>query len=69
MFSYIGLVGHPYHAVTDADGNFTIKNVPAGKYTVEAVHRKSHLKGGGGLTKEVTVGGDGATADFVVEVK
>ena len=69
MFSYVGVVGHPYFAVTDADGNFTIKGVPPGKYTVEAVHRKSHLKGGNGLAKEVTVDAGGAKADFVVEVK
>ena len=41
MFAYIGVVDHPYFAVTDKDGNFTIKNVPAGKYTVEAVHQKA----------------------------
>jgi plastocyanin len=30
MFSYVGVTDHPYFAVTDKDGNFTIKNVPAG---------------------------------------
>ncbi|HEY6168575.1 MAG TPA: hypothetical protein VI454_11085 [Verrucomicrobiae bacterium] len=69
MFAYVGVVDHPYFAVTDADGNYTIKGVPAGKYTVEAVHRKTHLKGGGGLTKDVSVDASGAKADFVVELK
>lgn len=50
MFSYIGLVNHPYFAVTDANGNFTIQNVPPGKYTVELYHRKS-----GKITKEIIV--------------
>lgn len=68
MFSYLTVVDHPFHAVTDKDGKFTIKNVPAGKYTVEAVHRKTH-PGGKGVAQEVTVAADGAKADFVVELK
>jgi hypothetical protein len=32
MKGYIGVFKHPYFAVTDADGNFTIKDAPAGKY-------------------------------------
>ena len=44
MFAYIGVVDHPYFAVTDKDGNFTIKNVPPGKYTVEAFHLKAGSK-------------------------
>lgn len=69
MFSYVGVVANGYFAVTDANGNYTIKDVPPGKYTVEAVHRKSHQKGGSGLTQSVDVGAGGAKADFVVEVK
>jgi hypothetical protein len=38
------VVDHPYFAVTDKDGNFTIKNVPPGKYTVEAYHLKAGAK-------------------------
>jgi plastocyanin len=52
MFAYVGVVDHPYFAVTDKDGNFTIKNVPPGKYTVEAIHQKS----GPGKTAEVEAG-------------
>ena len=68
MFSYVSVLEHPYYAVTAKDGTFTIKNVPAGKYTVEAVHRKTHPNGKG-ISKEVTVGADGAKADFVIELK
>jgi hypothetical protein len=53
MFAYVGVVDHPYFAVTDKDGNFTIKNVPAGKYTVEAVHLKAAPTG---KTAEVEAG-------------
>jgi plastocyanin len=38
MRALIGVVDHPYFAVTGADGTFEIKNVPPGTYTVAAVH-------------------------------
>ena len=40
MQGYIGVLAHPYFAVTDGDGNFQIKNLPAGEYTLEAWHEK-----------------------------
>ena len=64
MFAYVGIVDHPYFAVSGADGSFKIADVPPGKYTVEAFHRKS----GKPLTQEVTAGADGAKADFTIEV-
>lgn len=36
MRAWIGVVEHPYFAVTGADGSFEIRNVPPGLYTVEA---------------------------------
>jgi plastocyanin len=38
MNSYVGIVDHPYFAVSGADGSFTIPNVPPGKYTVRVWH-------------------------------
>ena len=67
MFAYVGVVGHPYHAVTDKDGNFKISGVPAGKYTLVAVHRKTHGSEEKGLTQEVTVGDAPVSATFTVE--
>lgn len=64
MFSYVSVFDHPYFAVTGKDGSFTIKNVPPGKYTIEASHRK-----GGSVTKEIEVKDANVTADFVVEAK
>jgi len=64
MFAWVTVVDHPYFAVSGADGKFTIKNVPPGKYTVEAVHRKL-----GTQTAEVEVKADGAAQNFVFEVK
>jgi hypothetical protein len=34
MRSWIGVLDHPYFAVTGADGTFEIRNVPPGNYTV-----------------------------------
>jgi hypothetical protein len=35
MSAWVMVVDHPYHAVTDASGKFTITDVPPGTYTVE----------------------------------
>ena len=40
MRAYVGVVPHPYYAVTSGDGGFEIKNLPAGEYTVQAWHEK-----------------------------
>jgi hypothetical protein len=62
----VTVVDHPYFAVTDKDGNFTIKDVPAGKYTITAAHRKAAATG---VEQAVEVKADGAKADFTLEVK
>jgi len=36
MAAYIGVVEHPFYAVTGDDGAFAIRGLPAGEYTVEA---------------------------------
>jgi plastocyanin len=63
MKSYVGVTKHPFFAVSAEDGSFTIKGVPAGKYTVVAWHEG----GATGTEKpmEVTVAAKAAaTADF-----
>jgi len=60
MSSYVGVVEHPFFAVSGSDGTFTIDNLPAGTYTIEAWHEKM-----GTQTSSVTVAeGGSATADF-----
>jgi plastocyanin len=66
MFSYVTVVDHPYFAVTDKDGNFSIKNVPAGKYTITALHRKAAPTGS---DQEIEVKADGAKSDFTLDAK
>ncbi len=43
MEGYVVVVETPYYAVTDEEGNYTIKNVPAGNYTLKIWHER--LKG------------------------
>lgn len=38
MRAWIGVVDHPYFAVTGADGRFNLTNVPPGTYTLVAWH-------------------------------
>jgi plastocyanin len=51
MAAYVGVVPHPFFAVTDASGNFQLKGLPPGTYTVEAWHEKF-----GRQTEKVTIG-------------
>jgi len=44
MKAWIGVLSHPYYAVTGKDGSFTIKGVPPGDYVVEAYHEKLGAK-------------------------
>jgi plastocyanin len=62
MFAWVSVVDTSYFAVSDKDGKFTIKNVPAGKYTVEFAHRKLGTK-----TVEIEVKDSGAAQDFTFE--
>lgn len=40
MASYGSIVAHPYFAVTDASGRFTLPDLPPGTYTLEVWHEK-----------------------------
>jgi plastocyanin len=40
MRAYIAVLDNPFFAVTDEDGKFEIKGLPAGEYEIEAVHEK-----------------------------
>ncbi len=66
MFAYVGVVDHPFFAVTDKNGNFKIPgNLPAGTYTVEAFHLKA-----GSSTQQITVGdADKKALEFALEPK
>ncbi|MBI4249448.1 MAG: carboxypeptidase regulatory-like domain-containing protein [Elusimicrobia bacterium] len=64
MTAYVGVLGSPYFAVTGDNGQYEIKNLPAGKYTLEFWHEKL-----GTSTQEVTVTDAGATANVKFSAK
>jgi hypothetical protein len=60
MTGFLGIVRHPYFAVTGATGAFKISSVPAGKHTIQAWHERY-----GPLTQVVDVTADATvTVDF-----
>jgi plastocyanin len=60
MKAYIGVMDHPFYAVTGEDGSFTIKGLPPGEYEIEAWQEKYQAQ-----SQKVTVGAkESKTADF-----
>ena len=62
MSGYVVVVPTPYFAVTDKEGNFEIKNIPAGKYTL-----KTWSEDGKPTTQAVDLSGATATIDLTVK--
>lgn len=63
MKAYVGVLKHPFFAVSKGDGSYEIKNVPPGTYTMAAWHEGGAT--GTEKTMQVTVAAKGsATADF-----
>ena len=40
MFAWVRIFDSPYFSISDKEGKFVIKDVPPGKYTIDAGHRK-----------------------------
>ena len=60
MAAYIAVMPHSWAALTDENGRFTLRNVPAGTHKIYAWHEVL-----GTLVKDVRVNGErGATVDF-----
>jgi len=62
MSGYVVVVPTPYFAVTDKEGNFAIKNVPAGKYTL-----KTWSEDGKPTTQAVEVSAASTTVELTVK--
>jgi plastocyanin len=64
MRGYIGVLEHPFFAVSDGDGRFSIPQLPPGTYTIEAWHERL-----GTETQQITVAAkDAKTLDFTFKV-
>ena len=62
MKTWVLVSDHPYFAVTDAKGNFSIEGIPSGTYEVVCWQEKFGKRT---LTAEVTIGDGDTTKDFV----
>ena len=54
MAAHVGVMSHPFFAVTDASGAYSIKGLPPGTYTLEAWHETF-----GTRTQQVTIAASG----------
>jgi hypothetical protein len=64
MSAYVGVFAHPFFAVTDRDGKFTISGLGAGTYEITAWHERL-----GERTASVTVAeNDMTTQDFTFAI-
>ena len=61
MESWAMAVNNPYYALTDADGKFSLEQVPPGTYQLVVWHPQT----GPGLTKTVTVKADGKAVEHL----
>ncbi len=65
MRTWVSVFDHPYFAVSGKDGTFKISNVPAGKYTIQAFHRKA-----GKVSRQVEVKeGTAAKLELALDAK
>jgi plastocyanin len=62
MIGYIVVVPTPYFALTGPDGTFSIKDVPAGTYTL-----KTWSEDGKATSQTITAAGDATSVDLVVK--
>jgi plastocyanin len=62
MSAWIVVMDHPYHAVTDATGTFTLSSVPPGDYVLETWHEEL-----GTSRRPVTVSA-GETTELTIEL-
>lgn len=69
MKSYVGVLPHPFFAVSGPDGKYTIANVPPGTYTVTAWHETSKGDAAGVTAdQQVTLAAkESKTVDFMLK--
>jgi plastocyanin len=71
MNSYVGVFTHPFFAVTDTNGNYEIRGVPPGNYTLELWHESGRGSQNAIVEdQKISVAAkDMKTADFVITAR
>jgi plastocyanin len=69
MNGWIYVFDHPYYAVTDEGGTFTIKDVPAGEHTIELWHEPADGTGAGVRSTAKVKVTDGGVAKLDLTIK
>lgn len=64
MAAYVGVLDHPFYAVSGEDGSFAIKDLPAGEYEITTWHEKL-----GEQSQKVTVGDADVAIEFTYKAE
>ena len=64
MVAWVHVLPHPFYAVTQEDGSFTIKGLPAGEYEITVLHETSLLQPLANNIKVTVKAGAPSSVDF-----
>lgn len=64
MIGWVHVLPHPFYAITQDDGSFTIKGLPAGDYEVSVLHETSRLQPLANAIKITVKAGEASKVDF-----
>jgi plastocyanin len=67
MSAWVAVFDHPYHAVSDENGEFEIKGLPAGEYELTVWHEFDKFTPVEETMKVVVKDGETSTADFTYQ--
>jgi hypothetical protein len=68
MTAWVRVFNHPYFAVTDKDGNFEMKNAPAGEYNLVTWQEEVGWVKGGKVGVPINIKADGVTDAGKIEL-
>lgn len=69
MVGYVHVMAHPYYAVTQTDGTFTIKGLPPGDYELSVVHESSRFAAEPATVTVKVAAGETKKIEFTYELK
>jgi plastocyanin len=69
MMAYVHVLDHPFHAVTQSDGTFTLKGLPPGDYELSVMHELSAIGATPEMMSVKIAAGETKKVEFVYEMK